>query len=128
MPKTIGVRIVCALAVAAAVAAPGSTAGASTKFDGLWSVVVYTTSGQCEPSYRFSGQIRNGEISYANNSLDVTGEVVESGAVFVKVVSRSGHAEAHGQFTTTQGGGTWSGESADGRCSGTWTATRPDNG
>jgi hypothetical protein len=126
--KTIGVRIFCALAVAASVAAPGSTAGASTKFDGLWSLVVYTTSGQCEPSYRFSGQIRNGEISYANNSLDVTGEVVESGAVFVKVVSRSGHAEAHGQFTTTRGSGTWSGESADGRCSGTWTATRPDNG
>jgi hypothetical protein len=103
-------------------------AAASGKFDGPWSVVVYTSSGKCDPSYRFNGQITNGEIFYAYGSLEVVGRVVESGAVFVKVTSNSGHAEAHGHFTPTQGNGTWSGAGPDGRCGGTWTATRAGNG
>ena len=112
----------------ALIAAWAVTSGAASKFDGAWSVVVYTSSGRCEPSYRFSGQIGNGEIYYAYGSLEVTGHVVESGAVYVKVVSSSGHAEAHGHFTPTQGSGTWSGQGPDGRCDGTWTATRQSNG
>lgn len=97
---------------------------AATKFDGAWSVVVLTTSGRCDPSYRFSGQIVNGEISYIYGSLEVSGNVVASGATLVRVTGGSGHAEAHGHFTVTHGSGTWRGEGANGLCAGTWSATR----
>jgi hypothetical protein len=80
---------------------PTSNALAGSKFDGPWSVAVYTTTGPCDPSYRFSGQIVNGDISYAYGSL-----------------------EAHGRMTMTHGNGTWSGVGPDGHCAGTWQATR----
>lgn len=111
-----------ALWLAAAIAA--TDAGAATKFDGSWSVIVQTTSGRCDPSYRFSGHIVNGEISYAYGALEVSGSVVASGATFVRLIGNSGHVEAHGQFTVTRGSGTWRGQGPDGPCNGTWSATR----
>jgi hypothetical protein len=98
---------------------------AATKFDGPWSVVIYTSTGPCDVSNRFSGQIVNGEISYAYGSLEVTGHVEASGTTVVRVTYGSAHGEAHGHLTTTQGSGTWSGDGPDGRCAGTWIATRP---
>jgi hypothetical protein len=97
---------------------------AATAFDGPWSVVVYTLVGQCDPSARFSGQIVNGEISYAYGSLDVTGHVEANGFTRVHVIYGTAHGEAHGRLTATQGSGTWSGDGPEGRCSGTWSATR----
>jgi len=99
--------------------------GAATKYDGPWSVVVYTSSGPCDASNRLSGQIVNGEISYAYGSLEVTGHVDESGTTIVRVTYGSAHGEAHGHMTPTQGSGTWSGDGPNGRCAGTWIATRP---
>lgn len=96
---------------------------AGTKFDGQWSVVVYTSSGPCDASYRFSGQIVNGEISYAYNTIEVTGRVEASGATHVQVTASDAHGEAHGHMTATQGSGTWSGVGPNGRCAGTWVAT-----
>jgi hypothetical protein len=98
---------------------------AGTKYDGPWSVVVYTSSGPCDASNRFSGQIVNGEISYAYGSLEVTGHVDESGTTIVRVTYGSARGEAHGHMTPTQGSGTWSGDGPNGRCAGTWIATRP---
>jgi hypothetical protein len=122
--KTAGAFAVVALLTVSALVA--ATAGrAATKFDGQWSVVVYTASGPCDPSYRFSGQIVNGEMSYAYGSIEVTGHVVASGATLVSVKAGTSHGEAHGQMTATHGSGTWSGVGPDGRCAGTWTATRP---
>jgi hypothetical protein len=97
---------------------------ASTEYDGLWSVVVYTARGQCDPSYRISGAITNGEISYAYGSLEVKGHVEPSGATHVHVTYGDAHGEAHGQMTATHGSGTWSGNGPNGHCSGTWNATR----
>jgi hypothetical protein len=114
-----------AATLAASALAQGADAHAAGKYDGLWSVTVYTTSGPCDPAQRFSGQIVNGAISYAYGSLDVTGRVEPSGATSVRVTYGSAHGEAHGHMTLTQGSGTWSGDSPDGRCTGTWSATRP---
>jgi hypothetical protein len=97
---------------------------ASTEYDGLWSVVVYTARGQRDPSYRISGAITNGEISYAYGSLEVKGHVEPSGATHVHVTYGDAHGEAHGQMTATHGSGTWSGNGPNGHCSGTWNATR----
>ncbi len=98
---------------------------ATTKFDGMWSVVVYTSTGPCDPSYRISGQIVNGEISYAYGSVEVTGRVEPNGDTHVHVTAGNGRGEAHGHMTPTHGGGTWSGDGPDGHCTGTWVATRP---
>lgn len=125
MIRNIAATLLLAVIIAASALAPANSVRAATKFDGQWSVVVYTASGRCDPSYRFSGQIVNGEISYAYGSIEVTGRVVESGATFVRVTAGTAHGEAHGHMTATQGSGTWSGDGPDGRCAGTWIATRP---
>jgi hypothetical protein len=101
-----------------------AAASAGSKFDGSWSVVVFTRSGPCDPSFRFSGQIVNGQISYAYNALDVTGAVADSGETHVHVTAGDNHGEAHGHMSVTQGAGVWSGVGPDGRCEGTWIATR----
>ena len=117
-----------AFPLAASVVASSLTATtcafAETKFDGPWSVAVYTTTGPCDPSYRFSGQIVDGAISYAYGSLEVTGRVDASGATFVRVTAGNSRGEAHGRMTMTHGNGTWSGIGPDGHCAGTWHATR----
>jgi hypothetical protein len=114
-----------AATLAASALMPAAIGHAATNFDGQWSVVVYTSNGPCEASNRFSGQIVNGEISYAYGSLEVTGRVEPGGTVLVQVTYGSAHGEAHGHMTATHGGGTWSGDSPDGHCTGTWSATRP---
>lgn len=111
--------------LAFAVSANAADERAIGKYDGMWSVTVYTTSGPCDPAQRIRGQIVNGEISYAYGSLDVTGHVEPSGATIVHVTYGSAHGVAHGHMTSTQGGGTWSSDGPDGRCTGTWSATRP---
>jgi hypothetical protein len=123
MIRKTAAAILLALTVAAALT-HSTYVLASTEYDGLWSVVVYTTSGQCDPSYRVSGEITNGEISYAYGSLEVTGHVERSGATHVHVTYGDAHGEAHGHMTATHGSGTWSGNGPNGHCSGTWTATR----
>lgn len=101
------------------------SAHAGTVYDGPWSVVVRTASGPCDPSYRISGQITDGQIYYAYGSIEVSGRVAANGDTHVHVTAGSSHGEAHGHMTPTHGNGTWSGQGADGRCAGTWVATRP---
>jgi len=104
---------------------PATQAGAGTKFDGPWSVIVYTRTGPCDASYRFSGEILNGEIFYSYSSLSITGHIAPNGVTQVKVVVGTSHGEARGHMTAARGAGTWSGVGPDGHCSGTWVATRP---
>jgi len=101
------------------------SAHAGSKYDGQWSVVVFTASGPCDPSYRISGQIVDGQISYAYGSIEVSGHVAAGGETHVHVTAGSSHGEAHGHMTESHGHGTWSGQGADGRCAGSWIATRP---
>ena len=110
--------------LAAALTLPVPAHAATTKFDGSWSVVALTTSGPCDASYRFNGQIGGGTIYYAYQQLEVVGRVEANGAVSVKITYGSAHAEGHGRLTETHGSGTWSGEGPDGRCTGTWSSTR----
>ena len=56
--------ILLAATVTAAALTQATYVRAATKFDGNWSVVVYTRSGPCDAAYRFSGQIVNGVIVY----------------------------------------------------------------
>lgn len=110
--------------LAASALTQATDVSAASKFDGPWSVVILTTTGPCDPSYRFSGQIVDGAISYAYGSIEVTGRVEASGITSVRVTAGSSHGEAHGRLTATYGSGTWSGHGPDGYCAGTWVATQ----
>jgi hypothetical protein len=122
--RSIATAIAFVGTLAASALLPPTDVRAGGKFDGPWSVVVLTTKGKCDPSYRFSGQIVNGGIYYSYGSLAVTGRVEESGATNVHVTYGTDHGEAHGRLLETYGTGTWSGHGPDGLCSGTWVATR----
>ncbi len=124
MIRNIAFALLLSPAVAASSLVPVRSAFAESKFDGSWSVAVYTTTGTCDRSYRFSGQIVNGDISYAYGSVEITGRVEASGATFVRVTAGTGRGEAHGRMTMTHGNGTWSGIGPDGHCAGTWEARR----
>jgi hypothetical protein len=123
MRITAGTMLLAATLAAGALMQPTS-APATSKFDGNWSVIVFTTSGPCDPSYRISGAIINGAFSYAYNSLEMTGHVEESGATSVSVIYGTARATAHGRLSANHGSGTWSGSGPDGRCAGTWIAMR----
>lgn len=118
-------QILSAAILAGVVSMPMKDARAGSKYDGQWSVIIFTSTGTCDPSYRISGQIVNGEISYAYGSVVVMGHVLASGATVVRVTAGDRHGEAHGHMTASHGNGTWSGQGPDGHCAGTWIATRP---
>lgn len=99
---------------------------AATKFDGEWTVVVVTRTGPCDASYRFSGQIVNGAIIYNGGfgAIDFAGRVRPNGAAYLRVAGGENFALASGRLTATRGSGIWHGKSADGICTGTWSAAR----
>ena len=72
--------ILLAATVAAAVLTQATYVRAATKFDGNWSLVVYTSSGPCDASYRFAGQIVNGAVVYGGGGVQVYGRVRPNGA------------------------------------------------
>ena len=117
--------IVLAAAVAASALTQATYVRAATKYDGAWSVVIYTRKGPCDAAYRFSGQITNGIIYYTGGfGVDFTGRVRPGGAAWARVSSGPHYAVANGRMTATRGGGVWHGQGPNGACAGTWTAMR----
>lgn len=102
----------------------GSAAVAGTPFDGRWSVSVITNAGACDRGYRYRLNIENGQISYDDPSVQVSGRVSPRGQVQVVVRAGSEQAVGTGRMSPTSGEGTWSGESPTGQCSGVWHADR----
>jgi hypothetical protein len=96
----------------------------ASKYDGMWSLVVYTRSGPCDQSFRFSGQILNGVFSYGSIGVNLTGRVNSNGGAVARVSAGSSYAVAYGRLTAKRGGGTWRGRMSSGYCSGIWAATR----
>lgn len=121
--RLVGAILITAMLTAAALT-QATYARAATKFDGAWSLVVYTRSGPCGQSYRFSGQIVNGVISYGSIGVNLSGHVNSRGGAYARVSAGSSYAMAYGRLTATRGGGTWRGRTSDGYCAGTWAATR----
>ena len=113
---------IAALAVSAAVALPLlSTAEAAPDYDGLWSVVIQTQQGLCEPSYRAPIRITKGAmVNAGSGSYTITGRVGKNGAVVVQVTQGPNSATGTGKLTNNRGGGSWSG----GPCAGTWHAEK----
>jgi hypothetical protein len=114
---------VAALAVSAAIALPLLTPAeaSSPNYDGLWSVVIQTQQGLCEPSYRAPIRISKGTmVNAGSGSFTITGRVGKNGAVVVQVSQGPNSATGTGQLQNGRGGGSWSG----GPCAGTWHAEK----
>lgn len=117
-PRTLGA--LAAVSVAAAIGMAGPTQ-ARTDFDGEWSVVIVTSKGDCERSYRAPITISNGNfINVGVNMVDVSGNVRPDGRLTVRVSRGQSSAVGLGRLAATSGGGSWKG----GACAGTWTAVR----
>jgi hypothetical protein len=111
-----------AFAATAVYAAPSAYAAS---FDGPWSVVVTTTRGACDQSYRYGVMIRGGSVSYlGGGAVSVSGRVNPSGQVSVSVSTGGQSANGSGRLSNGRGGGKWSGQGSQGSCSGTWSASQ----
>jgi hypothetical protein len=111
-----------AAALALAVAVPASQpADAVPSYDGLWSVVIVTKQGLCDPSYRAALRIRNGHLANAGSgAYTITGRVGRNGTVTVTVSAGPNSATGTGRLRGKSGGGSWSG----GPCAGIWQAEK----
>jgi hypothetical protein len=120
--RTRGLLVMAALATAAAVPAL-SPAEAVPGYDGVWSVVIITKEGICDPSYRYPIRISNGTLGNAGTaSVSITGKVGKNGAIIVNVSTGDKTATGTGRLAGSHGTGSWSG--GNGACSGVWQAER----
>jgi hypothetical protein len=120
--RTRGLFVVAALATAAALPAL-SPAEAVPGYDGVWSVVIITKEGICDPSYRYPIRISNGNLMNAGKAtVSISGRVGKNGAVTVHVSTGDKLATGTGRLAGSTGTGSWSG--GNGACSGVWQAER----
>jgi hypothetical protein len=120
--RTRGLLVMAALATAAAVPAL-SPAEAVPGYDGVWSVVIITKEGICDPSYRYPIRITNGNLGNAGTAtVSISGKVGKNGAITVNVSTGDKTATGTGRLAGSHGTGSWSG--GNGACSGVWQAER----
>jgi len=116
LPRRTGA--LCALAAALLSA---SSAIGQPQYDGLWSVLIHTEKGDCDPGYRYPIRIENGTLQDAGSSgIAISGKVINGGAITVTVSAAGKSATGSGHLAGNSGGGSWVG----GSCSGSWTAER----
>ncbi len=101
---------------------PSDAARRSTTFDGSWSVVIYTTSGDCDRSLRYSLQIIGGQIVSQQQNYQLAGAVAPNGAIRVTVAEAGRSASGSGRLVGNNGSGQW--RTSTGQCAGQWTAVR----
>ena len=112
-----------ALALSAAIALPvlSPAEAAPPSYDGLWSVVITTQQGICEPTYRAPIRISKGHmVNAGGGQFTINGRVGKNGAVVVQVTQGANSATGSGHLNANRGGGSWSG----GPCAGTWHAEK----
>ena len=94
---------------------------AAPRYDGVWSVSLVTTRGDCMASFRYPVQITGGVVGNGGGlAIDVRGRVAANGAVTVLVSHGEQRATGSGRLTSTVGNGFWRGSG----CAGSWTAER----
>jgi hypothetical protein len=113
--KALGALFATATVLAA------STSYAGPSYDGMWSVLVHTEKGDCDPGYRYPVRISGGHLVNAGDAVfTISGAVAPTGAITVTVAAGGKSASGTGTLNGNQGGGHWAG----GACSGSWTAER----
>ena len=117
----VGRRALFALVAATATFVATTTSFAEPRYDGLWSVLVMTQKGDCDPAYRYPIHISNGQLINAGDSaFTVAGRIAHTGSIIVTISAGGKSATGVGRLAGTEGTGTWTG----GSCSGSWTAER----
>ena len=93
-------------------------------YDGLWSVLIITRYGDCDPAYRYAVRIQGGRVINSGEGQDyqVYGAVGRSGAIRVIVVRGGQWADGSGRLSHDSGRGRW--RTSTGQCAGDWTAAR----
>ena len=110
-----------ALATFGLVASATARTQPTKNFDGMWSVVIVTTKGDCDRAYRYPIEIAGRRlINAGNTAFDISGTVRGNGAVAVRVSSGDNSAHGSGRLSTSSGSGYWSSSA----CGGVWTAER----
>jgi hypothetical protein len=104
-------------------AAQRSVARRGTRaFDGIWSVVMQTTHGDCPAAVRAGVRILGGRLSAEDQSYGLDGRVAPSGAVRVMASAAGQTGGAFGHLSRKTGRGYW--RTSSGECAGDWTAAR----
>lgn len=117
--------ILSAGTLAAVAALVWSGPALAAKYDGSWSVVIVTQSGDCDQAYRYALNIKDNKVSYAGTeNFTVSGGVSGSGAVNVTISRGEQSASGSGQLSANSGSGKWSGKSSTSACSGRWEAEK----
>jgi hypothetical protein len=107
--------------VAASVTLAATASFAVPRYDGVWSVSIVTTKGDCIASYRYPMRIANGVLANGGDmAIDVSGRVASNGAVTVVVSHGETRAAGSGRLAANAGAGSWRTSS----CAGSWTAER----
>jgi len=120
LSQRAGRRVLFA-AIAAAGTLIANTSFAGPAYDGVWSVLVHTEKGDCDPGYRYPIRIANGHlINAGDNAFTISGAVAPTGAITVTVSAAGKSASGSGHLAGAEGSGSWAG----GACSGSWTAER----
>jgi hypothetical protein len=101
---------------------PSDAARRTNAFDGSWSVVIYTTSGDCDRSLRYSLQIIGGQVVSQQQNYQLAGAVAPNGAIRVMVAEAGRSASGSGRLVGNNGSGQW--RTSTGQCAGQWTAVR----
>jgi hypothetical protein len=117
-------RIWLALPMAAMTGLSATSAAATDRFDGAWSVVVLTERGNCSPSYQFPILIEEGRARYGGpGGVAVSGSVAANGAVRGSIGASGASVNVAGRLSGGSGGGTWTAGGAL-ACSGRWQAEK----
>ena len=114
--------ILTTLAAAAALMTTVAPAAQAGNFDGSWSVTIYTQSGNCPSSLRYSVHVARGHVMGDDQSYVVAGTVAANGATRVTVSEKGQSASGAGRLSGNGGGGHW--RTSTGECAGQWTAER----
>jgi hypothetical protein len=111
--------------IASASVAAISTSYAHTSFDGAWSVVITTDSGNCDPTKQLSIGIQDGSVQPVGDStLSIRGQVHSNGQIRVYLTNGDRSASGYGQLSSGSGAGTWRGHGLASSCVGHWSAMR----
>jgi hypothetical protein len=119
MTKLGVVMLVAATLTSTTVSAP-----ARTIYDGRWSVLIITEKGTCDRAYRYPIDIRDGNVVYSGDVVDMHGRVASNGAVRVTVSRGNQSADGYGRLGREFGQGVWRGLGNGEGCSGRWEAER----
>jgi len=118
--RTLRRIFVAALLATAAVPAAARAAGG---YDGIWTVLIITQAGNCDPAYSYPFRVSGGRISTAG-AAEVSGSVGRGGSVMVRILAGGSVATGSGRLGSSTGAGRWSARLSGGNCSGRWQATR----